>query len=153
VILSKLLVMKNGSTKNAFWDVNNTKWRKWCKFVSPSLFNNTYDLPGLTTDIKCPNEVLYVWLVDLHTICAKQVLETWLSPNNAIRVSLLDIKHSWIKNASWDVNNKKFSKWSMFVSPFLKNFTYGLPVLKMNTECPNQMFYVWLVDPQTICAK
>jgi hypothetical protein len=40
-----LLDMKHGSTKNAFWDVIN---KKWCKFVSPFLFNNTYGLPALT---------------------------------------------------------------------------------------------------------
>jgi uncharacterized protein YjaG (DUF416 family) len=26
--------MSHSWTKNAFWDVNNKKWRKWCKFVS-----------------------------------------------------------------------------------------------------------------------
>jgi hypothetical protein len=39
-----LLVIKHGWTINAFWDVNNKKWRKWCKFDSPFLFNNTYGL-------------------------------------------------------------------------------------------------------------
>jgi hypothetical protein len=29
--------MKNGWTENAFWDVNNKKCRKWCKFGSPIL--------------------------------------------------------------------------------------------------------------------
>jgi hypothetical protein len=28
---------------------------------------------------KWPNQLFYVWLVDLQTICAKYVLETWLS--------------------------------------------------------------------------
>jgi hypothetical protein len=36
---------------------------------------------------------------------------------------------------------------------FLFNNPYGLPVLTMNNKCPNQVFYVWLVDLQTICAK
>jgi hypothetical protein len=43
-----LLDMKHGWTKNAFWDVNNKKWRKWCYFVSPFLFKNTFGLPVLT---------------------------------------------------------------------------------------------------------
>jgi hypothetical protein len=133
--------------------VNNTKWRKRCKFVSAFLYNNTYGLPALTTDTNGPNQVLYVWSVDLHTICAKQGLETWLSPNNDIRLWLLDIKHSWNKNAFWDVNKKKWSKWCKFISPFLTNNTYGLPVLKINTKFPNQVFYVWMVDLQTACAK
>jgi hypothetical protein len=55
-------------TKNAFWDVNNKKWRKWCKFVLRFLFNNTSGLPVLTMVTKCPNQVYYVWLVDLQTI-------------------------------------------------------------------------------------
>jgi hypothetical protein len=42
--------------------------------------------------------------------CAKQGLETGLSPNNDIRICLLDINHSWNKNAFWDVNNKKWRK-------------------------------------------
>jgi hypothetical protein len=31
--------------------------------------------------------------------------------------------------------------------------TYGLPVLTTDTKWPNYVFYVWLVDLQTICAK
>jgi hypothetical protein len=57
-------------------------------------------------DIKCPNQVFYVRLVDLQNICAKYELETWCSPNNDIRTYLLDMKHSWAWNAFWDVNNK-----------------------------------------------
>jgi hypothetical protein len=46
-------------SKNAFWVVNNTKWRKWCKFVS-LLFNNTFALPVLTLSTKCPNRVFFI---------------------------------------------------------------------------------------------
>jgi hypothetical protein len=56
--------------------VNNKKWLKWSKLVSTLLFNNTYCLPVLTVDTKCPNQVLYVWLVNLHTICPKYGMET-----------------------------------------------------------------------------
>jgi hypothetical protein len=72
--------------KDAFWYVNNMIWRKWCKFVSPTSFNNTYGLPVLSMDIKCPNKLFYVWLVDLQTICAKLGMETHLSLNKAIRI-------------------------------------------------------------------
>jgi hypothetical protein len=65
-----LLDMKHGSTKNAFWDVNNKKWRKRCKLFHFS-FNNSYGLPMLTMDSKWPDQVFYVWLVDLQMICAK----------------------------------------------------------------------------------
>jgi hypothetical protein len=47
----------------------------------------------------CPSEVFYVWLVDLQTICAKYGLETSLSPNNNIRIYLLDMQRTWTKNA------------------------------------------------------
>jgi hypothetical protein len=30
-----LLDKKHSRSKNAYWDVNNKKWRKWCKFLSP----------------------------------------------------------------------------------------------------------------------
>jgi hypothetical protein len=40
--------MQRSWNKNAFSDVNNEKRRKWCKFVSPFLFNNIYGLPVLT---------------------------------------------------------------------------------------------------------
>jgi hypothetical protein len=66
-----LFDMKHRWTINAFWDVSNKKWRKWCKFVTPSLFNNNYGLPVLTMDSKCPKHIFYVWLVDLQIICVK----------------------------------------------------------------------------------
>jgi hypothetical protein len=96
-------------------EVNNKKWLKWWNFVSPFLFNNTYGLPVLTVDTKCPNQVFYVWLVDLQTICVKYVLEKWFPPKADIRKYLLDMKHGWIKNAFWDVKNKKWRKWCKFV--------------------------------------
>jgi hypothetical protein len=54
--------------------------------------------------------------------------------NNDIRICLLDMKHSWNKNAFWELNNKKWRKWCKFVSPFFFNNTYGLPV---PTKAPN----------------
>jgi hypothetical protein len=73
------------------------------------------------------------------------VLETWLPPNNDTGICWLDMNHSRTKNAYWDVNNMKWRKWCKFDSPFLFNNTYGLPVLTMDTKCPNQVFYDWLV--------
>jgi hypothetical protein len=51
------------------------------------------------------------------------------------------------------MNNKKLCKWRTFVSFFLFYNTWGLPVLTKDTKCPNQVFYVLLVDLQIICAK
>jgi hypothetical protein len=135
-----LLVMRHSWNKKAFWVVNNKKWRKWCKSVSTLLFNNCYGLPVLTIDTSYPNQVFYLSLVELQTICAKSGLETFLSPNNHIRKCLLDMRHSWIKNAFWDINNEKWRKWCKFVSPFLFNNTYGLPVLTIDTKYPFKYF-------------
>jgi hypothetical protein len=52
---------------------------------------NTYGLTVLTKDTKCPNQVFYVWIVDLQTICTKYGLETWFSPNDYIRKYLLQM--------------------------------------------------------------
>jgi hypothetical protein len=98
--------------------VNNKKWRKWCKFVSLFLFNNTYGLPVLTMDTKRPNQIFYVWLFDLQTICAKWGLEMWLFPNNDIGIFFLDMSHSLTKKAIWKLRSKKLRKWWMFLLPF-----------------------------------
>jgi hypothetical protein len=95
----------------------------------------------------------FVWLVCLQTICVKYVLETWFSPKDDIRRCLLDMNRRWMKNKFCDVNKKKWRKWCKFVSPFLFKITYGLPVPTTDTNCPNDVFHVWLVVLQTICAK
>jgi hypothetical protein len=104
--------------------VNNKKWRKWCKFVSPFLFNNTYGLPVLTIDTKSPNQVFNVWLFDLQSICAKLEVKTKFLPNDNIRKYLLYMKNSWTKNVFWDVNKMKRRKWSKFFWPLLFNNTW-----------------------------
>jgi hypothetical protein len=100
----------HGWIKNAFWNVNNKKWLKWCKFDSLFISNNTFGLPVIIKDTKCPSLVFYVWFVDLHTSWAKFVLETWFPPNDDIRKCLFGMKNSWTKNAFWEVNNKKWRK-------------------------------------------
>jgi hypothetical protein len=128
-----------------FWDANNKIWGKSCKFDYHLLFNNTYYLPVLLTETKCPNQVFYVLLVDLQTICATYGRETWFSTNDDIRKCLLDMKNVSTKNAFWGFNDKDWRKWCDFVSPFLFNNTYGLPVVTKETKCPNQVFYDWAV--------
>jgi hypothetical protein len=51
------------------------------------------------------------------------------------------------------VNNKKWREWCKFVSHLLFNNTYGLPMITMHTKCPNQVFYVCLVDLQKTYDK
>jgi hypothetical protein len=120
------------------------KWRKWCKLVSHFLFNSTYGLPVLTIVTSYPNHVFYYWLVELQAICANRVCKSF-SPNNNIRICLLDMRHSWITNAFWGVNNKKWRKWWKFVSPLLFNNSYGLPMFTIDTKSPNQVLYYRLV--------
>jgi hypothetical protein len=103
-------------------------------------FNNTYGLPVISMDTKCPNKLFYVWLVDLQKTCAKYGLETWFSPNVHIPKCLFDMKLGSTKNTFCVVNNKKWRKWCKFVSPFLFNNNYSLPVLTKETKCPNQVF-------------
>jgi hypothetical protein len=75
----------------------------------------------LTTNTKCPNQVFYVWLVHLQTICDIYRLETWFSTNNVVRNCLLDEKHGITKNAFWGVNNKNdVNDISLFHFPYLK---------------------------------
>jgi hypothetical protein len=126
---------------------------KWCKFASSFLSNNIYGLPVQTKDTKCPNYVFYVSLVHLQNICATYGLETWFCPNHDIRKCLLAMKHGWTKNVFWGVNMNKWRKWCKFVSPNLSHDTYGLLGLTMEIKCSNHVFYVWLVDQQTTCAK
>jgi hypothetical protein len=130
-----LLGMQRSWNKNAFWDVNNKTLRNWCKFFFFFLFNNTYGLPVPRMGTKCPYQLFYVWLVDLHTICAKYGLVTRHAPNKGIRKYLFDMKRSWIKNAFFDVNNKKCHKWCKFVNSFLFNNPYGHQLTKSSIVC------------------
>jgi hypothetical protein len=45
-------------------------------------------------DTKRPNQLFYVWLVDLQTICAKLGVERSLTPNDNIRICLFDMQRS-----------------------------------------------------------
>jgi hypothetical protein len=81
------------------------------------------------------------------SICSLYVLtrrlDSWFIPNHDIRICLLNMSHSWTKNAFWGMNNKKWRKWCKCDSPFLFNNTYGLPVLTMDTKYTNKIFYDW----------
>jgi hypothetical protein len=58
---------------NEAWLILKTRFETWITrnvVNGVSLFHlfikNTYGLPVFTKDTKCPNQVFYVWLVDLH---------------------------------------------------------------------------------------
>jgi hypothetical protein len=105
--------------------------------VSHFLFNNTYGLPVRTTDTKCPNQVIHVWLFDLQTICAKDGLETWFSPNDDIRNYLLDMKHGSTKNAfrDWitrnDLNGVSFFYLSCLITLTAYVSSQGIPTVQI----------------------
>jgi hypothetical protein len=79
--------------------VNTKKDVNVVNFISPFLFNNTYGLPVLTMGTKIQNQVFYLRLVDLQTICAKYGVNTSFSPNDDICLCLFDIQCSRTKNA------------------------------------------------------
>jgi hypothetical protein len=92
---------------------------------------------------KCRNQVFYVWLVHLHSICAKYGLLTWVTPNNDIRKCLFDMQRSWTKNAFWDVNNKKWRKWCKF---FLLSYLIILMPYLCSQGSPNVQIKYFMFD-------
>jgi hypothetical protein len=128
--------MQHSRTKKAIWTSNRKKWRKWCILDSLFLFNNSFVLPVLTIEFTFPNQVFYVTLLALQTICAKLGLKTWFTQNNVIRIYLHVMQISWTKNAIWNLNSKKWRKWCTLVSLFLYNNSLRLPVFTMGTTCP-----------------
>jgi hypothetical protein len=61
-----LIDMKNSWTKYAFCDVNNKKWRKWRKFVSPLLFNKHLCLTNAHNGYQMYKSSI-LWLIDRST--------------------------------------------------------------------------------------
>jgi hypothetical protein len=51
---------------------------------------------------------------------------------------------------SWNARNDVSG---VYCFHLLFNNCFGLAVSTMGTNCPSQVFYVWLVDLQSICAK
>jgi hypothetical protein len=56
---------------------------------------------------KCRNQVFYIWLFDLQYICAIYVLDTLRSSYDNIRIYLLDMQRSRIKNTIWNLITRK----------------------------------------------
>jgi hypothetical protein len=98
-------------------DVNGVYWFNLSYLIT--VLALVVRLNVLTMDTNCRNQVLYVWMVDIQTIFTKYGLETWLPPNDNIRICLLDMQVSWAKNAIWNLNSKKCSKRCIFVSHLL----------------------------------
>jgi hypothetical protein len=104
-------------------DVNGVCWFRLSFLIT--IWHWSLHLNLLTMGTKCQNQVMYVWLVDLQTICTKYELETWLPPNDDIRICLLDMQRSWTKNIIWNLKSKKWSKWCILVSILIFNICLG----------------------------
>jgi hypothetical protein len=130
--------------------VDNKKWRKWCKFVSPILFNNIYGIHVLTKDTKCPKQVFNVYcsiyrLFVIYTAWKPDSFQMMIYVNDCCTLRKVELKtrfETWITRN--DVNGISFS-------PLLFNNTYVLPVLTKDTKCPNLVLYVRLVGPDYLC--
>jgi hypothetical protein len=105
---------------------------------------------------RTPNVQIKYLMID-WSIYRLFVLNTTLKRNSLQMMIFVNVCLTWsivdTKDAFWYVNKKKSSKWCKFVSSFLFNNAYGLPVLTTVTNFPNQVFYVWLEEIQAICAK
>jgi hypothetical protein len=114
-----LLDMKHGWTKKAFWDVNNKKCRKWCKFVSPLLLITLMDYlcSQWTPDVQikylmfdwsiyrlfvlnsCWNRdslqiMIFVYVCSTWTLVElKTRFETWITSNDINRVCLYHLSY------------------------------------------------------------
>jgi hypothetical protein len=133
---------RHSGTEYAFRDVNNKKWRKWCKFVSPFLFNNTYGIPVIRTDTKSPTKVFYVWLVDLKNICDNTTLK-----RDSLKMMIFEnVCSTWsmvhIKDAFWYVNNKKWSGAILFHLSNLKTLMAYL----CSKRTPNMQIKYFMFD-------
>jgi hypothetical protein len=64
-------------------DVNGVYWFQLFLII---VLAQAISFNVLTMSTKFRNQVLFVWLVDLQTICTKYVLETRLPPNDDIRI-------------------------------------------------------------------
>jgi hypothetical protein len=146
--------MKHGWTKNAFWYVNNKKWRKWCKIDSPYIFNNFYGLLVITMDTKYLNQVFYVWLTNLQITCPKYGLVTCYTPNDDNSNCLLDMKHGSIKVAFCFVYKKEWRKWCKFVS---LSYLITLVVYLCSQWTPNvqieYFIFDWSIDKTFVLNK
>jgi hypothetical protein len=109
--------MKHSETKNVFWDVNNKKWRKWCKFVPPFLL---ITLMAYRCSRWTPNVQIKFFMFDwsiftifvLNRGCKRNTLQL------IICIYLLVIKHRWLKT--------RLGKW------ITRNFVNGVRMIHLS---------------------
>jgi hypothetical protein len=96
----------------------------------------------LTKGNKCPNQEFYLRLFDLQTIWAKYGLETWFSPNDDIRICLIDMKNGSTKNAFWDVKKNDVNGVRLFhLSYLITLMAYKWSRWTPNVHIKNFMFH------------
>jgi hypothetical protein len=143
--------MNHSWTKDAVSDVNNKKWRKWCKIFSPPLFKNSYGLPVLRT---APNVQIKYFVFDF-SICCLFVLNTdWKRDFLQMRIfvnvcstwSMVELKMRFeTRITSNDVNGA-----SLFYHSYLITLT---AILCHNGHQMFKWIILCLVNLQTICVK
>jgi hypothetical protein len=118
------------------------KWRIWYKLDSPFLFNNTYGLAVLTKDTKFPNQVFYVCLVDLQTICAKYGLKTFLETVIFVYVcSTWNIVELKTRFETWITTNDVHG-----VSLFILSYLITLKAYLCSQRTPNVEIKYFMFD-------
>jgi hypothetical protein len=122
---------------------------------------SSINLPYLVTLTAClfsqrtPNVHIkyfrFDWSVDRHF-----VLNTARKRDSLQMMIFVNVCSTWIMAGL----KTRFETWitrndvnGVYVLLPLFNNAYGLPALTMDTICPNHVFYVWMVDLQTTCAK
>jgi hypothetical protein len=108
------------------------------------LFNNTYGLPVLTKDLKCPNKLFYVWLVYLNRLL---VQNTGWERDSLQMMMLVNVCSTWrmvhIKDAFSYVNNKK---WRKSVSLFHVSYLITLMAYLCSQWTPNAQIKYFMFD-------
>jgi hypothetical protein len=142
--------MKHSWTRNAFSGVNNKKWR--------SLFHLSYLITFMAYLCSqwTPNVQFKYFIFDWSIYRLFVLNRAWKPESLQMMISVY-VCSTWgtvelkTRFETWITRNDVNGVISF--SPPLFNKSYALRVLTMDTKCPNQVFYVWLADLQTICAK
>jgi hypothetical protein len=120
-----LFDMQRSWIKNVFWDLNNKKCRKLCKFDSPFFFNNTYGLLGLTM---APNVQIKYFMFDWSIYRLLVLNRVWKRDSHQMMIfvyvcstySVVEIKTRLEKK-----NSKYWTKCCILVSLSLFNNCFG----------------------------
>jgi hypothetical protein len=130
------LHMMHSSTINAYCDVNNKKWRKWCLFHLSYLLTLTVYLCSQWTKNVQIKYFMFDWsiyrLLVLKTGWKRDSLQIMIFVNICSIWSIVELKTGF---ETWITRNGENGV-SLFHIFFFYN-TFGLPVLTIDPSCPN----------------